>query len=528
MTQITYDTVYTQGLADTEASARFEQALAALRGGGPLDCPHVVDGERIAAGAPILREDPTDPSRIVAHTYEGGPELVRNAVDGARQASVAWRQTSLGERCAIMEEASRRLAERRIELAALMTHEVGKTRADTLAEIDECGVIFDLFVRQMLDNDGYRVPMAAPLAGAEAYVLKRPYGVFGVIPPFNFPMAIATAMAGAALLTGNAVVYKPSALTPGCGQAWFELFDGLLPTGVLQLVHGDAETGRALSESTVDGIAFTGSAEVGLALAERMNEPPYMRPLIAEMGGKNPAIVTASAGDVAAAAQATARAAYGLTGQKCVSCSRAIVTADVHDEFLAQLTDYVAKLKVGDPIDPAVMAGPLVKRASHERFGDVMDEVSRAGAIVAAGGSAGDPDEGYYADLTVVDGLPIGHRLTRDELFLPVLTVTTVDDFDAAIAEANSVVYGLSSGIYTEDPDEQRRYLDEIETGIVFINNPGGSTTGIWPGNQTMAGWKATGSTGNGGFGPLYLTQYMREQSRTTYPSMRDAARSSR
>lgn len=528
MTQITYDTVYTHGLADTEASARFEQALAALRGGGPLECPHVVDGERIAAGAPLVREDPTDPSRVVARAYEGGPELVRNAVDGARQASAAWRRTPLEERCAVMEEVSRRFAARRIELAALMTHEVGKTRADTLTEIDECGVIVDLFLRQMRDSDGYRTGMKAPMAGADAYLLKRPYGVFGVIPPFNFPLAIATAMAGAALLTGNAVVYKPSGLTPATGQAWFELFDGLLPRGVLQLVHGDAETGRALGESAVDGIAFTGSAAVGLALAERLSEPPHVRPLIAEMGGKNPVIVTASAGSLAAAAQATARAAYGMTGQKCVSCSRAIVTADVHDEFLAHLTDYVATLKVGDPIDPGVMAGPLVKRASHERFADVMSEVARDGGTVAVGGSASDPAEGYFADLTVVDGLPLGHRLTRDELFLPLLTVTTVDDFDAAIAEANSVIYGLSSGIYSEDPDEQRRYLDEIESGIAFVNNPGGSTTGIWPGNQTMAGWKATGTTGNGGFGPLYLTQFMREQSRTVYPSMRDAAGSDR
>lgn len=522
MTKITYATVYTQGLDDSDVSQRFEQRLAELRAAGPLECPHVIDGERLTSGELIAREDPTNPARVVAHLHEGGAEVVDRAVAAARRSSAEWRRTPLAERCAIMRQAAARLAERRIELAALMTHEVGKTRADTLAEVDECGVIFDLFIRQMEENDGYRTPMESPQPGANAYLLKRPYGVFGVIPPFNFPLAIATAMAGGALITGNAVVYKPSALTPGCGQAWFELFEDLLPSGVLQLVHGDAPTGQALTRSAVDGIAFTGSAEVGLQMAKQMSEPPHLRPLIAEMGGKNPAIVTAGAGDLAAAAEATARAAYGMTGQKCVSCSRAIVTSEVRDEFVAALTEYVATMTVGDPIEAGVIAGPLVKRASHERFKAVVAEAERDGGELVAGGGSSSPEDGYFADLTVVTGLPIGHRLTREELFVPVLCVTEVEDFDAAIAEANSVIYGLSSGIYTEDPGEQTRYLDEIESGIAFVNNPGGSTTGIWPGNQTMAGWKATGSTGNGGFGPLYLTQYMREQSRTLYPPMGD------
>lgn len=520
MTKITYATVYTEGLADAEVSGGFEARLSELRAGRPLECPHIIDGERVSIGAPIVREDPTEPARVVAHTYEGGADVVDRAVRGARRAGVAWRQTPLDERCRIMEQVAARFAERRVELAALMAHEVGKTRADTLAEVDECGVILEVYVRQMREHDGYRVPLQSPLAGADAYVIKRPYGVFGVIAPFNFPMAIATGMAAAALITGNAVVYKPSALTPACGRAWFELFADLLPAGVLQLVNGDAETGRALTESTIDGLGFTGSAEIGRGIARRMTDPPHVRPVIAEMGGKNPVIVTGSAGDLAAAAQATARAAFGMTGQKCVSCSRAIVTADAHDAFMAALVDYAGSLNVGDPLDSTVFAGPLVKRAAWDRFEAVADEAARAGGTFAVGGGAGAPEDGYYADLTVVTGLPAGHRLTREELFLPVLAVTVVADFDAALAEANDVIYGLSSGIYTEDPREQQLYLEYIESGIAFVNNPGGSTTGIWPGNQTMAGWKATGSTGNGGFGPFYLTQYMREQSRTIYPSM--------
>ena len=127
------------------------------------------------------------------------------------------------------------------------------------------------------------------------------------------------------------------------------------------------------------------------------------------------------------------------------------------------------------------------------------------------------PGDGYFAELSVVTDLPLGHRLTRDELFVPLLCVTKVDDLASAIDEANAVRYGLSAGVFSADPDECAKFVDRIEAGIVMVNSPSGATTGIWPGNQSMAGWKATGSTGNGGFGPYYLAQYLREQSRTSF-----------
>jgi 1-pyrroline-5-carboxylate dehydrogenase len=513
---IDYTNVYTQGLADERLSEAFERELVALRAGGAIACPHVINGRDVSIGAVLERRDPVDRTRVVARLHEGGPEAVRLAVDAARRGWQEWRRVPLDDRCAILLEAAARMSQGKAELAALMTHEVGKTRADTVAEVDECCALVEWFVAQIREHHGYVIPMRPPTPAASAEIVKLPYGVFGVIAPFNFPLAIATTMAGAALLTGNTVVYKPSALTPACGQAFHAIFEGLLPPGALQLVHGGAETGRALTDSDVDGLAFTGSAAVGIAMAQRLSQPPHIRPLIAEMGGKNPVVVSDSVADVATAAQATARSAFGMTGQKCVSCSRAIVAANVHDEFVEALAAFTSQLAVGDPLDPGRFAGPLVKDASLERFASAVTEARDAGGRLACGGSvmAGD---GNFAELTVVTDLPLGHRLTRDELFVPLLCVTKVDDLDAAIDEANAVQYGLSAGVYSADPAECTEFLDRIEAGIVMINSPSGATTGIWPGNQSMAGWKATGSTGNGGFGPYYLAQYLREQSRTSF-----------
>jgi 1-pyrroline-5-carboxylate dehydrogenase len=517
MSKITYSTIYTDGLSDAQVNDDFDAALVQLRTAGPIQCAHVVDGETVEVGAPFVREDPTRPGRVVAQAFEGDRNLVDRAVAGAHRACATWERTGFEARLEVMRELATRIEAQRIALAALMSHETGKTRADALAEVDECGAILDLYVEQMTVNNGYVFPLAAPSAGAVARVVYRPYGVFGTILPFNFPLALPLGMACGALVTGNAVVFKPSALTPATGQAFFDLFAGILPAGVLQLVHGGSATGRALAESSVDGMGFTGSATVGLELAQLLTQAPYIRPLIAEMGGKNPSIVTGRVGDVAVAARATARAAFGLAGQKCVSCSRAIVTADVYDAFLEALVDYTSTLKVGDPIDRTVFTGPLVKRDSQERFESVVAEARRDGAVLVGGGSS---SAGYFAEPTVAVGLPKGHRLTREELFVPLLTVTRVKDFDAALREANAVTYGLSAGIYSEDAEEQARFLDEIEAGITLVNSPSGATTGIWPGNQTMAGWKSTGSTGKGGFGPFYLPQYMREQSRTIYPPL--------
>ena len=250
----------------------------------------------------------------------------------------------------------------------------------------------------------------------------------------------------------------------------------------------------------MDGVAFTGSAEVGRWIARTLQEGPYARPALTEMGGKNPAIVTAAA-DLDKAAEGVARAAFGLSGQKCSACSRAIVVDSVHDEFVERLAAQAAELAVGDPAERDMFLGPVVNEASVARF-EAPSTAARRDGSVAAGGER--PDRpGHFVEPTVVSGLPAGHALERDELFLPFVTVSRVGSLDEAIAEANAPVYGLTAGIFTEDEAEKERFLDAIEAGVVYVNRRAGATTGAWPGTQTFCGWKSSGSTGKGGLGPV-------------------------
>jgi 1-pyrroline-5-carboxylate dehydrogenase len=230
------------------------------------------------------------------------------------------------------------------------------------------------------------------------------------------------------------------------------------------------------------------------------------------MGGKNPAIVTANA-DLDKAVEGIARSAFGFSGQKCSACSRALVADEAHDEFVERLREYTEALVVGDPADSETYMGPVVNAEAVERFGRAAAEAGRDGRVVIGGERLDLP--GYYVLPTVVSNLPAGHRLTRDELFLPFLAVVRVGSLDEALREANDVVYGLTAGVFSEDEDEVKRFLDEIEAGVVYVNRRAGATTGAWPGIQSFPGWKSSGSTGKGGLGPYYVQGFMREQSQT-------------
>jgi 1-pyrroline-5-carboxylate dehydrogenase len=223
--------------------------------------------------------------------------------------------------------------------------------------------------------------------------------------------------------------------------------------------------------------------------------------------------VTANA-DLDRAAEGIVRSAYGLSGQKCSSCSRVVVEASVHDELVERIAAGAQKLLVGDPADAASNLGPVVGPVAVERFEAAVGAAARDGAIVSGG-----THDGGFVQPTLVTGLPHGHRLTRDELFLPFLTVTAVDSFTAALEEANAVEYGLTAGIFSEDPAEREAFLERIEAGVVYVNRREGATTGAWPGIQTFPGWKSSGVSGKGGLGPHYLPQFMREQSRTVMVS---------
>jgi len=505
---------YTSGELGEENDAEFEARLASARAadaGEPL--AHVIGAQEIGAGDVFERVDPSCDDAVASRAFAATPELVVRAVEAAGAAAGAWRATPWAQRCTLLRAAADGIGERHLELAAVVSLETGKSRTESILEVQEAIDLITTYAEHMEGNDGYVVPLASFVADERNTDVLRPYGVFAVIAPFNFPAALSVGMAASALIAGNTVVFKPSEETPWTGAILAEIVRAAeLPPGVFNLVHGGESTGRALVDAGVDGVAFTGSAAVGREIARKMHDGPYARPALTEMGGKNPAIVTAHA-DLDKAAEGVARAAFGLAGQKCSACSRAIVVGDVHDAFVERLASWTARLPLGDPADRSSFVGPVVNAASVARFEAAVAAARRDGVVAAGGGRPERP--GHFVEPTVVCDLPLGHPLERDELFLPFVTVTRVGSLDEALAEANAPAYGLTAGIFSAEESELDRFLDEIQAGVVYVNRRAGATTGAWPGTQSFCGWKSSGATGKGGLGPYYLTQFMREQSRT-------------
>jgi len=503
---------YTTGTRSAELDRAFEAALAEARERDAEPLAHLVAGREVTAGQPFAREDPSRRRHVASRAHEGA-EVVAEAVDAARVAQRDWRRLPHADRVAVLRATERLIDERKLDLAAAVSLETGKVRTESIAEVEEAIDLIETYCLQIESAEGFETPLGRLSPDERNTDVLRPYGAFAVIAPFNFPFALGFGMTAAALLAGNAVVLKPPEEAPASGGAVARLLaEAGVPGGVISLVHGGPPTGEALVGSAIDGVAFTGSAEVGREIGRRLSEGPYPRPVLAEMGGKNAAVVGASA-DLEAAAEGIAKAAFGFSGQKCSACARAIVVDEAHDELVERLAELGRTTLVGDPADPEAATGPVVNEQALARFESSVEAARRDG-VVAAGGFRGD-DVGWFVQPTVVSGLPLGHPLTRDELFLPFVTVVRVPDFDTALTEANAVPYGLTAGVFSRDEEELGRFLDEIEAGVVYVNRRAGATTGAWPGIQSFCGWKASGLTGKGGLGPYYVQQFAREQSRT-------------
>ena len=242
----------------------------------------------------------------------------------------------------------------------------------------------------------------------------------------------------------------------------------------------------------------------------------YPKPAICEMGGKNPAIVTAKA-DLDKATEGVMRSAFGFSGQKCSACSRVYVERPVYDAFVEKLVEKASKLKVGDPLQKETFTGPVINEKAVETFLGAVEDVKTGGGRVLLGGeriTGDDLARGLFVQPAIVEA-PLDHRVWKEELFVPFVAVAPVDSLDEALKLANDTEYGLTAGFYSEDKAEQQRFLNEIEAGVVYVNRKAGATTGAWPGMQPFGGWKGSGTSGKAGGGLHYVQQYLREQSRT-------------
>jgi 1-pyrroline-5-carboxylate dehydrogenase len=462
---------------------------------------------------------PIDRDILVGTFARGTRQDVREAIAAARRAQPGWAALGWQRRLDILERAAEIISTRQMEYAALMAIEVGKTRIEALGEVEEAADLIRYYARTAADNDFYDHPMddlGDPATHTRSVL--RPHGVFAVISPFNFPMALSAGPSAAALMAGNTVVFKPASQGAMSGVALMEAYlEAGVPEGVVNLVMGPGDTvGDELSRSgDIDGIVFTGSYEVGFALYRDFSNR-FARPCIVEMGGKNPALVMGSA-DLDEAAEGIMRSAFGFGGQKCSANSRVYVERPVHDELVRLLVEKTERLTLGDPLLRESWLGPVIDQRAVDRHQQAVAEARRDGTVYTGGEvvAEGDLARGFYVEPTVVGGLPAGHRLFQDELFAPFTAVLPVDSLDEALALANDSLYGLTAGIYSAEQAEVERFLSTIQAGVLYVNRRAGATTGAWPGVQSFGGWKGSGTTGKSGLGMYYVAQFLREQSHT-------------
>jgi 1-pyrroline-5-carboxylate dehydrogenase len=397
-----------------------------------------------------------------------------------------------------------------------MSLENGKNRIEAMGDVDEAIDFMRFYAHQLEINKGYEKKTSHPNPKEKTKTVLRPYGIWGIISPFNFPSAIAIGMTTGALITGNTAVLKPASDTPLSSFKFVQAIYKELPAGAVNFVTGAGSVvGKTLIGSDdVNGIAFTGSKEVGLSGFRKFTEKKA-KPFISEMGGKNPVIVTAYA-DLEKATDGVLRAAFGYGGQKCSACSRVYVQKNIAPKFIQRLAEKTKSLKIGVPWQKEVFVGPVINQTAKEKYENAIKLAKKDGTVVI-GGSALDDDlkYGYYVAPTIITKLPRDHKLVKEELFLPVVCIDEFDNFDEAIKLANNSEYGLTAGIFSENKEELERFFNEIEAGTVYANRASSATTAALVQAQPFVGWKDSGISGKGAGGEHYLLQFLRAQTQT-------------
>ncbi len=440
-------------------------------------------------GKTVERRNPANLDEVVAVIPLSTREEAREAIAAAKTAFPLWRDTPAPSRGRVILKAMQLMEEQKEELARLLTREEGKALKDSLGEVQKSINILEFMAGEARRLGGETLPSELPRN--LSYTVKQPLGVVGAITPWNFPVSIPVWKIAPALVAGNTVIFKPATLTPLTAAKVTQIFaDAGLPAGTLNLVSGAGrEVGEELVQNPdVRAISFTGSNEVGSALYAQGAQ--RMKKCQCEMGGKNPIVVLADA-DLPLAVESALFGAFASTGQRCTATSRVVVEENIADQFVAALVARARQFKVGNGLDPGIEMGPAVDEQQMNTDLHYI-EIGKKEAKLLLGGErlSGPPyDRGYFVAPTIFDHVSADSQIAQDEIFGPVLSVIRVRDFDEALRVANSVRYGLSSALYTNDAAKIFEFIDRIETGITHINSPtvGGEA------HLPFGGMKATG-----------------------------------
>jgi len=434
-----------------------------------LETRLLIGGEQVAGDGPTLEvENPFD-EQVLTTVAAPSDEQLDAAIAAARDASREWARTPAVDRGEMLHEVAVRLRARTDELAEVMTREGGKPLIENSDEVGWTAACFDYYAEIGRDSAGRVIPSIE--STQLSLVLKEPHGVWGCIVPWNYPLLLLGWKLAPALAAGNAVVAKPSELTPLSTLMLAPCFEHL-PAGVVNIVAGDGEVGAAIaSDERVDGIAFTGSVEtgkkVGRACVDRVAR------INLEMGGKDAFIVCPDVADrLEVAARGGAWAAFLNSGQVCTSAERFYVHEDVFDDYVNAFAEVTRGLVLGDPMESNTDIGPMVSARQKGKVAEQVEAAVAAGAEVVVGGDAGGRDRGHFFAPAVVTGAPAETELLREETFGPVAPLVPVKSVDEAIELANSTRYGLGANVYTEDFRTILRCMRELRAGTVWFNDP--------------------------------------------------------
>jgi len=450
-------------------------------------CRNYINGRWVESRSTqtLERRNPADLSELLSVAPLSTRAEVTEAVAAAKAAFPAWRDTPAPVRGKILARAAAIMEQRKDELARTLTREEGKTFKESLVEMQRSISILEFTAAEGRRIGGETIPSESPRNFT--YTIKQPLGVVGAITPWNFPVAIPVWKAAPALVAGNTMVIKPAEITPQTCAQMCEIFEQAgLPAGVLNMVLGAGEEvgDELLRSPDVRAISFTGSNEIGSLIYATAAK--QMKKCQCEMGGKNPVVVLADA-DLALAADHVVAGAFGSSGQRCTATSRVVVEDSIANQFVEMLVERAKKLKVGNGLDASTDVGPLVDEQQHKTVLRYIDIGKKEARLLHGGSAVG--DNAYFVAPTIFDHVRWDNTIAQEEIFGPVLSVVRVPDFEEALRVANSVKYGLSSSIYTNDAARIFEFIDRIETGMTHVNAP----TVVSEAQMPFGGVKATG-----------------------------------
>jgi len=432
---------------------------------------NLVNGEWVEGSGGRDDINPSDIADVVGTYARADAGQANAAVEAAVVAQSSWAQSTLQQRFDVLDFVGSEILARERELGSLLAREEGKIVPEAIGEVIRAGYIFKFFAGEALRYGGEHVRSVRP--GVEIDVLRQPIGVVGLISPWNYPIAIPAWKIAPAIAFGNAVVFKPAELAPGCAWSLAEIISRSgLPKGVFNLVMGSgAVVGNALvNHPKVAGVSFTGSVEVGQQLAAQGAQT--MKKIQLEMGGKNPLVVLDDA-SLDVAVNAAVNGAYFSTGQRCTASSRFVVTEGIHDRFVKGVTGRLSKLKVDDALAEGTEMGPVVDDTQLAKDLEYIAVAQKEGGKLAYGGERlKRAKNGYYMSPALLTDTNGAMRINKEEVFGPVASVIRVKNYEEALAVANDTPYGLSSGICTTSLKYASHFKEHAQAGMVMVNLP--------------------------------------------------------